>query len=136
METMNWVSKRDLSPSVTGFFTWIPHKCAKLLICFETPKATNGFNCTLYHNVTLNSCIFWLFYFSNVLDSTQVRCSTKQRLFLWVPWLITVPLVCSLSMCRIHFRMPVGVLCAYEEEAIGDGICHVALRRKVCPQIF
>lgn len=136
METMNWVSKRDLSPSVTDFFYLNSTQMCKALYLFWDSKSHEWFQ---LHPVS--QCYSKFMYFLIVLFFHCIRqhsskiCSTKQRLFLWVLWLITVPLVCSLSMCRTHFRMPVGVLCAYEEEAIGDGICHVALRRKVCPQI-
>lgn len=63
------------------FLSWIHNKHAKLFIFFETPKATNGFNCTMYHNVTQKLCFFWLFYFSSVLDSTQVRVVPQKKDF-------------------------------------------------------
>lgn len=98
-----------------------------------------GFSCTMYHNVTYNSiCIYicWVCCFLQCVVQSPSKSSTTIKTFFFRSiWLIIVLILFSLGMCGTHFTMSVKVLHTYGKEAIGDDVCHMALRWKFCPKI-
>lgn len=136
---MKWISKRFTS-FCNRLLTKSQHKQEKVFhLLFETPKAMEGFSCTVYHDVTHNSIciyIYWPCYFLQCVGQNPSKSSTTIKTFFFMSiWLIIVLILFSLGMCGTHFAMSVAVLHTYGKEGIGDDICHVAPRWKFCPKI-